>query len=189
MLTQQDDNWETSSAQSSEEMPKSELDSHANMAVVGRHGTVIADLEKNCRVNAFGPDCDTLTIPIKDMATKHVDPHSGEQHILVVRNALHVPAMDNNLIPPFVMREAGLVVKDTPKTHLDKPTKEDHSTFFPDEKLRTPLKLSGTFSHFPSKKPTEKEISEAEEDEKLLCVSPVTWDPHNTVCAHNGTTC
>jgi hypothetical protein len=38
-----------------------------------------------------------------------------------------VPAMEQNLIPPFVMREAGIVVNDTPKIHMKNPTIEAHS--------------------------------------------------------------
>ena len=38
-------------------------------------------------------------------------------YILTVRNALHVPSMEHNLIPPFIMREAGLVINDVPRIH------------------------------------------------------------------------
>jgi hypothetical protein len=39
-------------------------------------------------------------------------------YLLIVRNALHVPSMQHNLIPPFIMREAGLVVNDVPKMQV-----------------------------------------------------------------------
>ena len=56
----------------------------------------------------------------------------SRSYILVLRNALHVPSMKNNLIPPFVMREAGIKVNDTPKIQTSNPTEEDHSIYFPD---------------------------------------------------------
>ena len=55
--------------------------------------------------------------------------YSGETYLLVVRNALCVPTMEINLIPPFVLREAGLILNDTPKIHCKDPSVEDHSLF------------------------------------------------------------
>ena len=50
---------------------KTELDSHANMAVGGKHCTVISDSGKTARVKAFSPDCDTLeNVRIVDIALK-----------------------------------------------------------------------------------------------------------------------
>ena len=54
---------------------------------------------------------------------------SGETNLLVVRNAICVPNMDINLIPPLILREAGLVLNDTTKIHYDDPNVEDHSLF------------------------------------------------------------
>ena len=64
-----------------------------------------------------------------------------------------MPSMKCNLIPPFLMRKAGLVVDNLPKVQLLNPTKDYHSTHFPDENIRMPLRLNGTCSFFPSKKP------------------------------------
>ena len=36
---------------------------------------------------------------------------------------------------PFILREAGLKVKDTPKTHVDEPDVTDHAIQFPDDNL------------------------------------------------------
>ena len=64
-----------------------------------------------------------------------------------------MPAMKYNLIHPFLMREAGLIVGDLLKVQSLNPKKYHHSTHFPDENLRMPLRLHGVFSCFPSKKP------------------------------------
>ena len=37
---------------------------------------------------------------------------TGESHILILHNALHILNMENNLVPPFAMRLAGLEVND-----------------------------------------------------------------------------
>ena len=73
--------------------------------------------------------------------------------MLVCKAALYVPAMKHNLIPPFVMREAGFIVDDLSKEQSLNPTKDHHSTHFTDENLRMSLRLHGMFSYFPSKKP------------------------------------
>ena len=54
---------------------------------------------------------------------------SGQTYLLVVRNALCVPSMEHNFIPPFIIREAGLVLHDTPKIHCNVPSAEAHSLF------------------------------------------------------------
>jgi hypothetical protein len=41
---------------------------------------------------------------------------------------LYVPSLDHNLLPPFMMREAGVIVKDTPKIELDEPSEECDTT-------------------------------------------------------------
>ena len=46
---------------------------------------------------------------------------------------------------PFILREAGLVLNDTPKIHCDDPSVEDHSLFDEETGLRIPFTLNGTF--------------------------------------------
>jgi hypothetical protein len=113
---------------------------------------------------------------------KYECPRDGTSYILVIRNALHVPSMTNNLIPPFMMREAGITVHDTPKIQVSDPDGNDHSIFFPETKLRIPLSLWGVFSYFPTSKPTALEMTESEE---IYMLTPSRWDPHQTAYAKN----
>ena len=73
----------------------------------------------------------------------------------MIKNALHVPSMQHNLIPPFILREVGLIVNDVPKIHIDNPVKADHSIYFPKDKIRIALLLRGIFFGFVSSKPSE----------------------------------
>ena len=73
--------------------------------------------------------------------------YDGTTYILVMRNALYVESMVHNLIPPFVIREAGIMLNDTPKIQIDDPGVEHHSIYFEDTKFRIPLSLWGTFSY------------------------------------------
>ena len=50
------------------ERSRSELDTHANMPVVGKHAHILADTGKKAEVNAYTPDYDSMTIPIVDAA-------------------------------------------------------------------------------------------------------------------------
>ena len=79
-----------------EESSRTELDSHANMPVVGRHAYIISDTGRMADVNPFTPDYDSMLIPIVDAAVRYECPYSGQAYILVIRNALHVPSMRNN---------------------------------------------------------------------------------------------
>ncbi len=51
-----------------EESSRTELDSHANMPVVGRNAYIISDTGRVADVNPFTPDYDSMTIPIVDAA-------------------------------------------------------------------------------------------------------------------------
>jgi hypothetical protein len=130
---------------------RTELDSHANMVVVGNTCLVVIEWSgQTAIVNPFTPNYKALPeVPIVDAVVMYECPISGKEYILLVQNALHVPEMEQNLIPPFVMREAGIVVNDTPKIHVNDPTVEDHSIYFEEKSFRIP-RLFGKLSHiFP----------------------------------------
>jgi hypothetical protein len=82
----------------------------------------------------------------------------GRVYILMIRNALYVPSLEYNLLPPFMMREAGVIVRDTPKIHMEEPTEEDHALTFPETEFRIPYSLTGTLSYFRTTKPTKDDL-------------------------------
>ena len=54
-----------------ENVSRTELDSHANMAVMGKHCTIVGDSGKTAKVNAFSPECNILeNVKIVDVALK-----------------------------------------------------------------------------------------------------------------------
>ena len=59
-----------------------------------------------------------MTARLVDDVLMYDCPYSGKSYILVVQNAIYVPSMENNLNPPFMMREAGIVVNERPKSTL-----------------------------------------------------------------------
>jgi hypothetical protein len=103
-------------------------------------------------------------------------PFSGKSYCLVIHNALFVDAMENNLIPPFLMREAGVLVSDVPKIHSIDPSINDHMLLFPDDDLRIHMSLRGIISYFPTRKPSIQEFNEL--PRLHLTPDAPSWDPH-----------
>lgn len=167
-----------------DEPTRTDLDSHANMTVVGRHAIILNTTGRTVSASPFTPDYKPLDVPVVDAAVLYECPFAGTRHILVLFNALHVPSMTHNLIPPFIMREAGITVHDTPKIHVESPSVEDHSLFFPSEQLRIPLSLWGIFSYFPTRKPTVSELHELSDN--VLSLTPDgPWNPNSDSYAIN----
>jgi hypothetical protein len=161
---------------------RTDLDSHANMPVVGSEVYIRADLGKTLDVYPYTPDYKPMHVQMVDAAVRYESPFDGKVYILVIRNALYVPSTKYNLVPPFVMRETGITVRETPKIHMEEPTEKDHALTFPETGFRIPLSLTGTFSFFPTTKPFVVELIDPEEVYVLI---PATWNPHLDVNAMN----
>ena len=159
-----------------------ELDSHANMPVVGKHAYIIAETGKKVDVSPFTPDYKPLTVPLVDAMVKYNNPYNGKSYILVLHNALYVPSMDNTLVPPFMLREMGVTVNDVPKIHTEDPTVDDHAITFVETGFRIPLSLRGIFSYFPTSKPTHDDLLNPNE---VYILSPATWNPHSDAYSTN----
>ena len=91
-----------------EKESRTDLDSHANMAVVGRNATVLAETGNSVDVNPFAPDCNSLKqVKIVDAAVRYSCPYTSKEYCLVLRNCLHVPSMENNLMQGSVRESVG----------------------------------------------------------------------------------
>jgi len=172
---------------------RTELDSHANMVVLGAPSTVLNTTGKTVSVNPFSPDFSPLEVPLVDGATLYECPHTLESYVLIFTNALLVPKMSHNLIPPFILREAGITVRDVPKIHVNDPTPDDHTIYLPRSQLRIPLHLHGIFSYFHCRKPSHRDLHTFSENAYL--VTPLgEWDPNTdqfstneaNMCDHEG---
>ncbi len=126
-----------------------DLDSHANMAVAGSGCTVIATSGCHATVTPFSSNLPTMDmVEIGDVAIAYNDPISLQTYLLVMRNALLIPTMDPNLIPPFLIRLVGLQVDETPKHQLAFPTVDNHAIYDSETGMHIHLKLNGIFSYF-----------------------------------------
>ena len=54
---------------------------------------------------------------------------TNQVYLLVLMNDLYIESMNDNLIPPFIPREAGLIVNKRAKIHCEPgtATEEDHN--------------------------------------------------------------
>ena len=101
---------------SSGETGGTELDSHADSAVVGKNAYVLRRTGKVASVQGFTSELGKpLSVPFVDAIIAHDDHLTGETMLLKIRNALYVESLESDLIPPFVMRLAGIQVNECPK--------------------------------------------------------------------------
>ena len=152
------------------------------MPVVGKHAYIIAKTSKKVDVSPFTHDYKPLTVPLVDAMVRYDNPYNGKSYILVLRNALYVPSMDNNLIPPFMLREMGVTMNDVPKIHKEDPTVDDHAITFVETGFQIPLSLWGIFSYFLTSKPTHDNLLNPNE---VYILSSATWNPHSDAYSTN----
>ena len=127
------------------------------MVVLNKQYFVIEEVGV-CDFSGFIPGSGRKGLKVIDVAVIYDDPYTGIPHILLFKNVLYYPNMNYNLIPPFVLREAGLIVNETPKFQYKNLTVEDHSIYSKKHDLWIHLKLYGTFSYFNTRALTAQEI-------------------------------
>ena len=141
------------------EESRTELDSHANMVVVGQHAFIINNTGKTAEVSPFTSSYDALkNVPIVDAIIAFNCPVTNKAYLLVCYNALYVSSMIDNLIPPFIMREANLMVNDVPKIQVANPDETNHSIWFADAEFRITLSLRGFLPIFPPESQLEASL-------------------------------
>ena len=119
------------------------------MIVVGKHCTVFDTTGRTCTVNAFSPSAGKVNdVPIVDAAVAYDYPIKGKTYLLLMRNVLHIPEIDHNFIPPFILREGGILVDECPKSLSINPSIDNHSLYCRDADLRIHFDLTNTFSSF-----------------------------------------
>ena len=85
------------------------MNSHANMPVIGKNAYILSKISGTVDV---APDYKPISVELVDAALKYECPYSGEVKILIIRRGLYVPSMTHNLLPPFMLREAGIHINE-----------------------------------------------------------------------------
>ena len=66
--------------------------------------------------------------------------------------------MDHNLVPPFLINEAGLFLDETPEHHASTPYVTNHSIIDSDSGMHIHLELNGIFTYFLTRQLTLDEM-------------------------------
>ena len=168
---------------------RTELDSHANMVVLGQHCRLEDPKtpapgkpgSRYALVAAFSPEHKPMRVQVVDASIAYWCPVNETTYILHFNDVLYVPSMEHNLIPPFVLREAVFVVNDIPRIHCQSVSKDSHTIISEDGDLRIPLRLHGLFSYFPTFVPDEGHYHSGSSSEHyLMTPTGSDWNP-NTV--------
>ena len=89
-------------AQTVDDELRTELDSHANMVVLGGNAFIFESTGRTCNVKPFDSNLGTShDIPIVDGALAYEYPYTAGTYISIVRNALYIKHLRNNLKPPL----------------------------------------------------------------------------------------
>jgi hypothetical protein len=157
-----------------------ELDSHANMAVARSNCTIIATSGRYANVTLFSLNLPTMDmVEIGDAAIGYDYPILHVTSLLVMGNALLISTMNHNLIPPFLLREAGLYVDKTLKHQVANPTVDNHVIVDSETGMRIHLSLNGIFSSFLTRALTLEEIEDWD-TYPIVFITPdsIAWDPY-----------
>ena len=157
-----------------------ELDSHAYSPVVGKKAFIIRKTGKRVNVSGF---TNRLGMPIPvdvvDAALYHDCEYTGKTYLMIIRNALYLQEMTVTLIPPIMMRLAGIEINECPKFLAKTPSIEHHSIYFPAHELRIPLQMYGIISYLPMRCPSKAEFDNPTEDILELTPQVKEWNPHD----------
>ena len=147
------------------------------MIVPVKHCFVFECYGKSYNVDPFNNILGSVKdIQITDAAIDYYCPYSHEFYILIWRNSLYLPNMEYNLFPPFIMRESGSTVNDTPKIHCTDITSKYHCITFANSELKISLHINGTFSLFRTRRPTADELQSCE---KIFIIpNRQHWNPY-----------
>ena len=142
---------------------QTDLDSHADQCAVGSNSLIVHDYEKPINVSGYNPSGPGgVNLKTLSAALAYDDPISGETTILLVHQAIYIPAISHNLLSTMQVRLNDVIVNDTPRFLTDTVTDHTHSLLIPtetdDSPYVIPLSLQGVTSYFPTRKPTIEEF-------------------------------
>ena len=156
------------------------------MIVLGKHWFIFEWSGKSWTLNPFNYCLGSVKdVPIIDAAIAYECPYFHKCYILLLRNDLYLPNMEDKSLPPFIIRESGSTVNDTPNIHCTYPTSIDHCITFSDSDLKIPLRIKGTFPFFHTRISTADELQSCEK----IFITPYHqhWNPYCTLYDLNET--
>ena len=164
---------------------RTELDSHADTCVVGKHCLVTHEYDRFVSVTGYDPSQGKVKdLKIVSAALAYDCPNTGQVLIIKINQAIYMKNLVNNLLCPMQIRMNDIKVFDCPKFLIEKPDQLKHTITIPGahgEDYMIPLSLHGVTSYFPTRKPTQDEYDKADYDGSIieLTYDSPEWDPHS----------
>ena len=95
---------------------RAEFNTHANMMVLGKNYYITNYTGRTAEVEPFLLEIESLyQVPIVDTVMQYDNLYTDEIYLLVFKNTFSILAMTYDLMSPFLLREAGLIVDDVLK--------------------------------------------------------------------------
>ena len=167
---------------------RAELDSHCDTCSFGKDAVLVYDTGETVSVAPFISSLGKVTkVPIGTVAIAYDCPNTLQTYILFFHQSLYFPDMHRHLISPAQLRHNQVVVNETPLLHMAASERrhDSHSILFNEPKLHIPLKLSGTISYFPTRRPTDDEINSDRDCIHINVTSESFWDPASPAYDHD----
>ena len=149
-----------------------ELDTHADMTVLGSNCLVMSYKGKDCEVSNYSSEYEAvLNVPVIKGSTVWSTTTDGTVYLLIFHESLWMgDKLDHTLVNPNQLRAYGVSIKDNPfDTKPLSNTTNDASV---------ELYSEGTIICGDTQMPTESELGRLPQ---LILTSPHDWDPRN-VC-------
>ncbi len=128
-----------------------ELDSHADMCVLGRGALILLDYDRAVIVEGYDPSLGTKTYVTVSRALAYDDPVTGKVYHLVINQAIHIPHLDHHLLCPMQCQVNDVIFNNLPKFLASDPTDHMHAMTIidphqPAQTVILPLALRGVTS-------------------------------------------
>ena len=152
---------------------------------LGKHCMVVFDTNRTADISPFLPELGTaekVRIITGAITYDHPD---GETIILILNQALYIPALRDNLLCDNQCRINDVVVNSScPKSLSENPNDNTHTLRFTQQRqFRNSNGIKGNIPYFPTRRPTPREYNECRHLE--LTAETPDWNPHSWLFDEN----
>ena len=162
--------------------PEVELDSHADMCVVGNNCLVIYDYNRLVNVYSYNPKDDHRRDKTVDATVDYQDPQSSQKFILMINQAISNDGLDNHILYPMQCHQNGVQISEVLKFLAENLSETIHAIelvhpFDAAYPLIISLWSSGVTSYFDMYFPSVSEYENDDIPKTHLTAEEPPWAP------------
>jgi hypothetical protein len=159
-----------------------ELDSHANICVLGHDALIILDYQQPVSFVGYDESLGSKTYQTVSGVVAYDDPWTRRMLHLIINQAIHIPHLDHHLLCPMQFRVNEVTVNNLPKFLMANPTDQTHALTLNDpnnplQLVILPLTLRGVTSLLNVRTATINEFNSQDYSQLHLTSETLTWDP------------